>query len=110
MLSGRHGLIPADTPLLPYDQPLTPDRAADLMYQVHRAWVQWWRRAAVGELLLLLEPPYLGLIGPSLLSHPPAAAHWIPDPVRAWEQATAILHRWGWRPTPGVQADAREPC
>lgn len=109
VLSGRHGLIPADTQLLPYDQSLTPDRAVDLTYQVHRAWVQQWRRTTVGELLLLLEPPYLGLIGPSLLSHPPAATHWIPDPTRAWEHATSILHRWGWSPRPGAQTDDREP-
>lgn len=108
VLSGRHGLIQADTPLLPYDQPLTPHRVADLRHQVHRAWVQRCRHVVVGELLLLLEPTYLKLIGPSLLSHPPAAAHWIPDPTRAWEHATTVLDSWGWHPTPS--ADDRKPC
>ncbi len=110
VLSGLHGLIPADTRLLPYDQPLTPRRAAGLRHQVHQAWVQRSRRTAVGELLLLLEPAYLGLIGPSLLSHPPATAYWIPDPTRAWEHVATILYGWGWRPVPGVDVDDREPC
>lgn len=110
VLSGQHGLIPADTPLLPYDQPLTPQRVTDLRPQVHQAWVRQARCAAVGELLLLLEPAYLELIGPSLLRHPSAVTHWIPDPAQAWEHATALLHRWGWCPVPGLVADDRSPC
>lgn len=109
VLSGKHGLIHANTPLLPYDQPLTPQRVTDLRSQVHRAWVQQARRAAVGELLLLLEPAYLELIGPSLLRHPPAATHWIPDPTQTWEHATAVLDRWGWRPAPGIEANEGSP-
>ncbi|MGH3976855.1 MAG: DUF6884 domain-containing protein, partial [Pseudonocardiaceae bacterium] len=107
VLSGHHGLIHADTPLLPYDQPLTPHRVAELRPQVHRAWVQQARRATVGELLLLLEPTYLELIGPSLISCPPTAAHWIPDPIRMWEHATAVMDGWGWRRSPGVEAEDR---
>jgi Family of unknown function (DUF6884) len=95
VLSARHGLIPSEHPLLPYDQPLTPHQAADLRRDVHQAWVQHTRRAAVGELLLLLEPVYLELIGPSLLRHPPTIAHWIPEPTRTWEHATTIMNRWG---------------
>ncbi|MGH3807618.1 MAG: DUF6884 domain-containing protein [Pseudonocardiaceae bacterium] len=109
VLSGKHGLIHADTPLLPYDQQLTPQRVADLRPDVHQAWVQQTRRMAVSELLLLLEPAYLGLIGPSLLSDPPTAAHWIPDPTQAWEHAIAVLERWGWHQPPGVKADDGSP-
>lgn len=100
VLSAQHGLIHAEHPLLPYDQSLTPQRAADLRPDVHQAWVQHTRRAAVGELLLLLEPAYLELIGPSLLRHPPTAAHWIPDPTRMWEYATTVMDKWGWPPVP----------
>jgi len=108
VLSAHHGLIHAEHPLLPYDQPLTPHRAADLRPAVHQAWIQHTRRVAVGELLLLLEPAYLELIGPSLLRHPPAAVHWIPDPTRMWERATAVMDRWGWHPVPG-EVDNRSP-
>lgn len=107
VLSGQHGLIHADTPLMPYDQPLTPQRVTDLRPQVHQAWVRQARRAAVGELLLLLEPAYLELIGPSLCCHPPAIAQWIPDPTRTWEHAITVMDRWGWPPVPGIKANER---
>ncbi|MGH3887383.1 MAG: DUF6884 domain-containing protein [Pseudonocardiaceae bacterium] len=109
VLSAKHGLIPAQTPLLPYDQPLTPHRVADLRPQIHRAWVQQTQHAVVGELLLLLEPAYLELIAPSLLRHPPTVAYWIPDPTRAWEHATAVLDRWDPCLVPGVEADDGSP-
>lgn len=105
VLSGQHGLIHADTLLLPYDQPLIPQRVADLHSQVHRAWVRETQHAVVDELLLLLEPAYLELIGPSILHHPPAVAHWIPDPTQAWEHATTVLDRWGWPPASSIEAN-----
>lgn len=109
VLSGKHGLVPAETPLLPYDQPLTPDRAAHLRPGIHRAWVQQTQHAVVDELLLLLESAYLELIAPSLLRHPPAVAHWIPDPTQAWEHATAVLARWDRCPGAGVEAEDGSP-
>lgn len=109
VLSARYGLVLAETPLLPYDQPLAPPRAAHLRPQIHRAWVQQTQHTVVGELLLLLAPAYLELIAPSLLRRPPVVVHWIPDPTQAWEHAITVLNRWGWCPAPGVEAADRSP-
>lgn len=102
VLSGLHGLIGSETPLLPYDQPLTPARAAALRDSVRPAFAELLRNRP-HEMLLLLAPSYLELLVAGLLADPPGAAYWIADPVHDWEQVDAVLTRWGWpsAPCPG---------
>lgn len=95
ILSGKHGLIDADAPLLPYDQPLTPQRLPLLRDQVCRRLVTELARTAICELVLLLEPLYRELIDPGLLAYPPAVTHWIPEPLQRWDEVVDIVRRWG---------------
>lgn len=96
-LSARHGLTEADTPLLPYDQALTTERAAELRPQVHRA-----LRRRIGEdgpparLLVVAEPLYLVLVADMLADEDRPLVHWIPDP-RDWQRAAAVLDEWNWQ-------------
>jgi hypothetical protein len=96
VLSARHGLISADTPLLPYDQPLTADRAAAIAPSAVRALAHRLAAASGGELLVLLEPDYLRLLLPAVLAGPSSATHWIASPDLEWPRAEAVLTRWGW--------------
>lgn len=95
ILSGKHGLIDAQTPLLPDDQPLTPDRLPRLRDQVCRKLVTELGRTANCELVLLMEPLYRQLIDPGLLAYPPAVTHWIPTPQQHWDEVLDIVRRWG---------------
>ncbi|MET8683614.1 DUF6884 domain-containing protein [Streptomyces sp. NPDC004732] len=95
-LSARHGLVSADTPLLPYDQPLTAEQAAALRPEVHRK--LRWRIDALGvpaRLLVVAEPLYLVLVADLLADEDRPLVHWIPDP-RGWSQAAAVLDEWNW--------------
>ncbi|MFE0023381.1 DUF6884 domain-containing protein [Amycolatopsis sp. NPDC059021] len=94
VLSGQHGLIPADTPLLPYDQPLTPDRADLLRDPVQNAFQHHLTGVARYSVLLLLAPDYLALLAPALSAAPPASAHWFPDPDTCWDDAVKVLATW----------------
>jgi hypothetical protein len=96
-LSARHGLVRADTPLLPYDQRLTGEQARRLRPEVTATLEQEFVTGGVPEeILLLLEPSYLVPLA-DLLAHPSRPLlRWIPDPSSGWEQAVAILDCWGW--------------
>ncbi|MEV7775930.1 DUF6884 domain-containing protein [Kitasatospora sp. NPDC086791] len=92
ILSARHGLLKADNPILPYDQPLTPDRAAALETEVRAGLADHLRALPAAEALLLLEPVYLALLG-----YPPVPlVHIVTDPVRHWSAAEGVLDAWGW--------------
>ncbi|KUO04813.1 DUF6884 domain-containing protein [Streptomyces caeruleatus] len=95
-LSARHGLVGADTPLLPYDQALTAEHASVLRPTVHRQ--LRWRLDALdvrARLLVVAEPLYLVLIADLLADEDRPFMHWIPDP-RGWSQAAAVLDDWNW--------------
>jgi len=97
VLSARHGLIAATTPLLPYDQVLTRRRALRLRRAVRQAFRDELSRGDGSDLLLLLEPRYLRLLGRPDARHPPRAVHWFSHPVRDWGQVHAHLAGWGWQ-------------
>ena len=117
ILSARHGLVGADTALLPYDEPLTLQRAIALQPAVLAALAPELggsstlaSAAAAGgalvEVLALLEPLYLvplaGLLALPGPSRP--RIHWMPDPggtggaggAGGWPAAAALLDAWGW--------------
>ncbi|MFI0420506.1 DUF6884 domain-containing protein [Spongiactinospora sp. 9N601] len=86
ILSALHGLIPADTPVAPYDLRLTPRRAAEL----RPATVVTLAGRPASRVLLLLEPRYRDAL-PDL----PNTIE-INDPVREWPKVAAVLDAWGW--------------
>ena len=103
ILSAEHGLVGADTALLPYDRPLTLERAVALQPAVLAALTPELSLTPDGppgqvELLALLEPLYLvPLAGVLALPGPGRPRiHWVPDPTEGWPAAAAILDAWGW--------------
>jgi len=93
ILSAQHGVVDADTLLLPYDRPLDEARARQLRPQV----TQRLRDAQLGlvEALIVADPLYLTLVA-DLLAVPKLRVHWVPDPFDGWTQAAAVLDGWGW--------------
>jgi hypothetical protein len=96
ILSARHGLLPAMTPLMPYDQALTRWRGARLRRGVRHALRADLARRRYDELLLLLEPRYLRLLGLPRTAPDLRAVHWFSQPARDWPRVRKILTTWGW--------------
>ena len=95
-LSARHGLIGANARVQTYDERLTPERAARLRPGVSEAVEQAIReRAPVDEMLLLVEPDYLAPLADLLASPQRPTLRWCRG--NAWDTASAVLDRWGWR-------------
>jgi hypothetical protein len=94
ILSAEHGMVDADTPLLPYDRPLDEARARQLRPQVSQ---QLRHGAELGlvEALVVADPLYLTLVC-DLLAERTLRVHWVPDPFGGWTQAAAVLDSWGW--------------
>jgi hypothetical protein len=95
IISAEHGLLPADTPLLPYDRRMDPGRAVTLRAQVGQCLqAECHRHGSPREVLVVAEPMYqLALAGlPRILGHD--RVHWISDPATGWAHAAAILDRW----------------
>lgn len=97
VLSAEHGLVSADRPLLPYDRPLTLERAEELRHQVAETVRQTLGESRSGEVLAIVEPLYLVCLADLLTTPDRPAIHWVPDPVGEWAAAAAVLDRWGWR-------------
>lgn len=94
ILSAQHGLLKADQPVLPYDRPLDPQRAAEMQLLITIALAREW--AADGsprEVLVVAEPLYLIPLAAILAT--PAIVHWVPDPYDT-DAAERILRRWEW--------------
>jgi hypothetical protein len=96
VLSARHGLLPAATPLMPYDQALTRARAARLRHRVRSRLRAEVGRDGGAELLLLLEPRYLRLLGLPGTAPRVSTVHWFTQPARDWHHVLAVLATWGW--------------
>jgi hypothetical protein len=97
IISAEHGLIHADTLLLPYDRRLDAARAFALRPKVAR--VARADLAAGGpprEVLVVAEPLYLLALAdlPDVLA--PSPVHWIDDPAGGWQRAEKILTTWSW--------------
>lgn len=94
ILSAQHGLINADHPVLPYDRPLDPQRAAEMLPQVTIALAREWAAdGAPVEVLVIAEPLYLVPLIPILATS--AIVHWVPD-LYDTDASERILRRWGW--------------
>lgn len=94
ILSAQHGLIKADHFVLPYDWPLDPQRAAEMLPLVTIALAREWAAdGAPGEVLVVAEPLYLVPLAAILAT--PAIVHWVPDPYDT-DTAGRVLRRWGW--------------
>jgi hypothetical protein len=98
ILSAEHGLVDADTPLLPYDRMLTAQRAVQLRAEVGaRLLADFAAHGVPHEVLLVAEPLYLQLaIGPFVgLSRRPALILFT-SPVPDWDRAAQVMNGWGW--------------
>ncbi|GAA4198117.1 hypothetical protein GCM10022252_48020 [Streptosporangium oxazolinicum] len=85
ILSALHGLITADTPLLPYDVRMTPERATELRAACTAVLADIPR----SETLLLMEHGYSRAL-------PDRAGRLIADPVGSWPEVATVLDSWGW--------------
>ncbi|MGY5079344.1 hypothetical protein ACWIGX_19990 [Streptomyces nigrescens] len=94
-LSGRHGLVSADAPLLPYDQMLTYERAQQLRPLVHRRLRQLLAGLVRPQLLVVVEPLYMVLLADVLADDDRPIVRWIPDPF-GWRETAAVLDDWNW--------------
>ncbi|MGI5213819.1 DUF6884 domain-containing protein [Plantactinospora sp. CA-290183] len=97
VLSAEHGIVGADTPLLPYDRPLDMDRAVVLRPAVTRAlWREMHVNGVPEEVLVAVEPLYLVLLA-DLLAVPGVRIRWITDPMADWSATESVLKEWGWQ-------------
>lgn len=95
IISAAHGLVHADTPLLPYDQRMDTRRAISLRPQVdHTLRLACERYGIPSQALVLAEPVYMLALG-GLSSMPgDCRVHLIPAPAAGWPEAAAILDTW----------------
>lgn len=94
ILSAQYGLLNADRPVLPYDRPLDPQRAAEMLPLTTDALAREWAvDGAPREILVIAEPLYLVPLAAILAT--PAIVHWVPDPHDTGT-AERVLRRWGW--------------
>jgi hypothetical protein len=97
ILSAEHGLIGADEPLLPYDRPLTPSRAAQLRPQAEAALARTFLESGFPHrVLVVAEPLYQGLVNGLLVSLPGTPRLELVDDPRDWTAVSATLDSWGW--------------
>ena len=96
ILSAKHGLVPADQALLPYDLPLTHGRACELRPLVMQALMDRFQAGGLpAEILLILEPLYLVPLADLMAIPKRPRLRWVPD-GHNWNEASAILDEWGW--------------
>src|SRR5262249_18608546 len=95
IISAEHGLLHAETLVLPYDRRMDPSRALALRSQVDsRLKADCRLRGTPGAVLVIAEPVYqLALTGLTRI-----AGHdrvrWISNPATGWASAEAVLDRW----------------
>ncbi|MFE3196845.1 DUF6884 domain-containing protein [Embleya sp. NPDC059237] len=91
-LSAEHGLVHADTPLLPYDRHMTARRRTELERVVGEQVRREWEPSGPATVLVVADAAYL----PLLCAVPSGIrVRWIPDP-HGWAQAAAVLDSWRW--------------
>jgi hypothetical protein len=95
ILSARHGLVTADTPLIPYDQRLDARTARRMRPLVTAALIIEFAVTGVpAEVLVVAEPLYLVLIADLLGAG--IRLRWVPDVRDGWRRASAVLDTWKW--------------
>jgi hypothetical protein len=99
ILCAGHGVVRADTPMFADHHVVTGQRSAELRpYVRERLLTEFARDGVPREVLVLAEPLYAQLVVdifwiPGLRPH--TALHTtVPD--QHWQQAAAVLDRWGW--------------
>jgi hypothetical protein len=99
ILSAEHGLLHADEPLLPYDRRMDSQRAAQLRPAARRRLREEFRQRGVPpEVLVIAEPPYQLALADLASLAGADRVHWVDDPAREWDKASAIIDTW--RPCP----------
>lgn len=95
IISAAHGLLHADTPLLPYDRRMDAARAMALRAQVTpRLRWEFLHNGGPHQILVIAEPLYQLVLAdlPLILGHD--RVRWISDPLAGWADAAAILDDW----------------
>ncbi|WP_159945436.1 MULTISPECIES: hypothetical protein [unclassified Nocardiopsis] len=94
--SGLHGLIPADTLLLPYDRRLRPSDTGVLSEaSCSRLLAFACLRGVPEEVLVVAEADYQSLLEPVLTTWERTRITRIFDPC-AWADIARVLHSWSW--------------
>jgi hypothetical protein len=95
IISAEHGLLHADTLLLPYDRRMDDGRALALQGQAdQRLREECALRGIPRAVLVIAEPAYqLALAGlPRVVGG--GRVRWISDPAAGWPGAAAVLDHW----------------
>ena len=99
ILSAEHGLLHADAALLPYDRRMDEQRATWLRPAVCRCLLDEFRQHGVPREVLVIAESLYQLALADLASVAGAnRVHWVDDPAREWEKASAVISTW--RPCP----------
>lgn len=93
-LSGRHGLVGADTLLRPYRTPMTADRVRHHRYDSTSRLLTHLRTHPATAALLLLEDGHLAAL--PQMTHLMASVYHFTDPLAHWPAVAAVLDFWGW--------------
>lgn len=93
-LSGRHGLVGADTPLRPYCAPMTADRVRNYRDDSASRLLPHLRAHPATAALLLLEHGHLAALPP--MTHLVDRVCHFTDPLAHWPAVAAVLDSWGW--------------
>ncbi len=97
IISAEHGLLHADTPVLPYDRRMDARRALALRAPVDEALQsEWLLNGRPREVLVIAGPLYMLALAGLYLVLGPVWVRWISDPGTGWPEATAILDDWSW--------------
>lgn len=95
ILSAQHGLLHAETLVLPYDRRMDPARAARLCPAVRQCLqAECDRNGMPCEVLVIAEPVYqlaLADLG-ALAGHD--RVRWFSDPASDWRKAEAVIGTW----------------
>jgi hypothetical protein len=99
ILSAEHGLLHADSLLLPYDRRMDEQRAAWLRPAACRHLREEFRQGgAPREVLVIAEPLYQLALADLVSLAGAGRVRWVGDPSREWEKAGAVISTW--RPCP----------
>jgi hypothetical protein len=99
IFSAEHGLLHADALLMPYDRRMDEQRAALLRTAACRHLREEFRQRGLPREVLVIAEPLYQLALADLVSLAGAdRVRWVGDPVREWDQASAVISTW--RPCP----------
>ena len=97
ILSAQHGLLGANDPILPYDHPLSLNRAGELRSLVWQAVQERILMPLMpAHLLIIAEPLYFLLLADMLAYTNRPLLHWIPDLSTNLTEVESMLNEWGW--------------